>query len=272
MTISPEWGQAIAGYLAAQRLAGRPRTTIYTRRQHLEHLARRVDVGPWVLTASALLAYAEAQTWAAETRRGRRTTFISFWRWARKAGHTVRNPAKHLPAVTASEPNPMPVSDEDYRLALAKASPRERLMLRLAAEMGLRRAEVAQVHSRDLMQDLVGWSLLVHGKGGKTRLVPATDRIARDLRDLGEGYAFPGGDDGHLSPRWVGKLIGRLLPGAYTMHKLRHRAATRVHQASGGDTFITQDFLGHASPATTRRYVRVVRAALRAAVLEAAEP
>src|SRR5699024_9662955 len=128
MTISPEWGQAIAGYIAAQRLAGRPRTTIYTRRQHLEHLARRVDAGPWSLSELELIDYAAAQDWAPETRRGRRTTFISFWRWGAKAGWTSTILAECLPAVAAAEPNPMPVADEDYRLALAKASPRERLM------------------------------------------------------------------------------------------------------------------------------------------------
>ncbi len=270
MTIPQEWSGAIGGYLAAQRLSGRPATTIYTRRQHLEHLARRVNAGPWQLTGVELFEYAAAQTWMPETRRGRRTTFMSFWRWGQTQGFVEASPVALLPVVTPSEPNPMPVLDEDYRLALAKASPRERLMLRLASDMGLRRAEVAQVHSRDLRQDLVGWSLVVHGKGGKRRIVPATERIAHDLRELGEGYAFPGDDHGHLSPRWVGKLVRRLLPPDYTMHKLRHRAGTRVHQAAGGDLLVTQAFLGHASTETTRRYVPVASSAVRHAVLEAA--
>jgi len=271
MTIPAPWATAIHEYLAAQRDAGRPETTIAARRQHLEHLARRVHTDPWRLTGPELRDYTRAQPWMPETRRGRRTTFLSFWRWAVAEGHTLENPATILPPVAASSPNPRPAPDDVYRLALARATDLERIMLRLAADCGLRRAEVARVHSRDLMQDLIGWSLTVHGKGGRVRVVPLTDRLARDLLALGPGYAFPGADNGHLSPRWIGRRISRLLGPDWTMHKLRHRAATRVYQASAGDTFIVQELLGHASPATTRRYVRVPSTAIRAAVLAAAD-
>lgn len=139
-------------------------------------------------------------------------------------------------------------------------------MVALAAEAGLRRAEVAVVHSDDLVEDLVGWSLLVHGKGGRTRIVPLKADLAASLRKLPPGYAFPGRDHGHLSPRWVGKLMTRLLPGDWTMHKLRHRAGSKWWESSGHDLFVVQELLGHADPKTTRVYVDVARARLRAAV------
>lgn len=146
-----------------------------------------------------------------------------------------------------------------------KASPRERLMLRLAGEMGMRRAEVAAVHTSDLFEDMVGWSLVIHGKGQKDRIVPCPPRIVTALRALPAGYAFPGDDDGHLSPRWVGKLVTNLLEGDWTMHKLRHRFATKAYGIDR-DTFTVQELLGHASPATTRLYVRVPNEALRRTV------
>jgi hypothetical protein len=40
-------------------------------------------------------------------------------------------------------------------------------MLRLAAEAGLRRGEVAVMHTRDLLDGIDGAQLLVHGKGGR---------------------------------------------------------------------------------------------------------
>lgn len=131
---------------------------------------------------------------------------------------------------------------------------RERLMLRLAAEVGLRRAEVAQVHSHDLIEDLGGWSLIVHGKGSRERTMPLPTSIAAELRILPSGFAFPGSDNGHLSPRWVGRIVGRLLPEPYTMHSLRHRFGTRAYALSR-DMFTVQELLGHASPVTTRTYV-----------------
>jgi integrase/recombinase XerC len=149
------------------------------------------------------------------------------------------------------------------------ATPREQLMLRLAAEMGLRRAEVAVIHSRDIFEDMGGHSLTVHGKGGKERDVPLPPGLASQIRAEGTGYLFPGDDAGHLSPRWVGKLVTLLLPDELTMHTLRHRFATRAY-AVDKDVFVVQELLGHASPATTRRYVLVPRDGLRRTVLAVA--
>ena len=94
----------------------------------------------------------------------------------------------------------------------------------------------------------------MRGKGGRTRIVPLSSHLALRLRSLPPGWVFPGNDGGHLSPRWVGKLVGRLLPVGYTMHTIRHRFATQAY-AVDHDLFAVQDLLGHASPATTRAYV-----------------
>jgi integrase len=47
-----------------------------------------------------------------------------------------------------------------------------------------------------------------------------------------------------VSPRWIGKRIARLLPGDWTIHKLRHRAATRFDEASGGDNYAVARLMG----------------------------
>lgn len=142
-------------------------------------------------------------------------------------------------------------------------------MLRLSAEAGLRRGEVAQVHTRDLVEDLDGWSLRVHGKGGRERVVPLPAALAVELRRLPAGWAFPGDCGGHLSPRWVGTVVARLLPAGYTMHTLRHRFATRAHDVDG-DLCVVQELLGHANINTTRAYVAVDRRKLRRTVESAA--
>ncbi|MCU1527930.1 MAG: site-specific tyrosine recombinase XerD, partial [Frondihabitans sp.] len=223
------WITLIALYLSAQGLAGAPLTTLTTRKQHLQHLARRIRLDPAQVTGQALVEYAASQPWARETARGRRSTFRSFFTWTQETGHTDENPALALARVKPGTPNPKPAPDRIYREALMKASPREALMLRLAAEMGLRRGEVAAVHSADLFEDMVGWSLTVHGKGQKDRVVPCPPGIVTALQRLPHGYAFPGDDNGHLSPRWVGKLATGLLEGEWTMHKLRHRFATMAY-------------------------------------------
>lgn len=220
------------------------------------------DASPWTVTSGQLVQWAGRQEWSRETRRSFRSSALSFYRWAVDAGHVDVNPADKLPRVKPSDPAPRPAPETAYVRALLSAPPRERLMLRLAAELGMRRGEVAQAHADDLTRDLLGWSLVTHGKGGKDRTLPLPDDLAAELRQLGPGYFFPGGQDGHLGAAWVGKLVARLLPGAHTMHALRHKFATDVYSVNR-DILVTQELLGHASPVTTRRYVKVPGAELR---------
>ncbi len=268
--LTAEWRKAIEGYLAHERAGGKRTSTSSARRQHLEHLARRVNVGPWQVTTDILLDFLAAQEWASETRRGRRTTFARFYRWGMFRGFVHVNPVDDTPRVRTVNGAARPTPDAAYREALIAADPRAQLMLRLAAEVGMRRGEVAQAHTRDLMVDLVDYSLIVHGKGGKTRIVPLPRSLGKQIATEAAGYLFPGRDNGHLSPRYVGKIIRDLLPGEWTMHTLRHRFGTRAY-ALTSDLLLVQDLLGHASPSTTRRYVAGNPARARAAIEALAE-
>jgi len=268
MTQTHEWRVAIDAYLAHERHKGKTPATINSHRQRLSQMAARVGAGPWELTAEQLIEWAGSQSWAIETRRGRYNSYRSFWGWAKATKRCRHNIAKSLAKVKPGEPDPRPVPDRVYRKALMRADDQERIWLELAHDHGLRRCEVAIVHSDDLVEDLVGWSLLVHGKGGKRRTVPLTPSMARRLRDLPAGWAFPGDDHGHLSARWIGKRVAQLLDGDWTMHKLRHSAGTAFYLH--GDLAIAQKLLGHASPATTLIYVKLPDDRLRATVMAAA--
>lgn len=272
--IPAAWVAAVDLFLLALAAGGSPTTTRATRRAHLHRIARLVGGSPWEVTGEQLVAVCGRQDWATETRRGVRGSLLAFYRWGVAAGHTEVNPADSLPRVRPGKPRPRPASEDAYRQALAAAtSRRDRLMLRLAAEAGLRRAEVAGLHTRDLAEDLDGWSILVHGKGDKDRIVPLSRSLALEVRthahDLGHGYLFPGAVGGHLSPRWVGTVVSGLLPAGTTMHQLRHRFASRAY-AVDHDLFVLQDLLGHESPETTRRYVAVPAGRARQVVEAAA--
>lgn len=270
--VPPAWATEINAFIDYLAAKGQPKTTRDQRRAQLEHLARRAPCGPWEMTYEQLEAFCSAQAWARETRRGRYTAFSLFWRWGRKQGRCARNIAKRLPAVRASAPRPLPAPVAIYEAAMRRADDRTRLILRMAKEAGMRRAEIAVAGSWDLLPDLIGWSIVVHGKGGKTRVVPLTPRLALELRALGEGHFFPGAIDGHLSPRRVGELAAEVLPEPWTLHKLRARFGTDTLESSGGDYGLVQELMGHASPATTKHYVPVNPRRARAAVELAAAP
>ena len=119
------------------------------------------------------------------------------------------------------------------------------------------------MHAADVGADLLGPTLRVRGKGAKDRTVPIGPGLAATigLRAAG-GWLFPGNDGGHLSPRWVGKLMSAVLPAGWTPHTLRHRFASRAYGATS-DVVATSRLLGHASVATTQRYVATDAARLR---------
>lgn len=264
--IPTPWDADIAAWALSARAAGHSVNTVNSRSQHLRHASKGLGTAtPWEVAPDALIAWCGGQDWAPDTRRGRRNTFRAFWTWGESTGRATENPARELPTVRPAPPRPKPAPDTVYQRALLAATPREMLILRLAALHGLRRAEVAQGHRDDLFEDLGGWSLVVHGKGRKERTVPLGDALASELRALPYGFFFPGRRNGHLSPEYVGKLITRLMPDTWTMHTLRHKFATAAY-AVEKDLFVVQDLLGHASPATTRAYVVVPRENLRRTV------
>lgn len=270
--VPTEWLAPIQQWSRWLAAGGRSDTTVNTRTDHLRRLARAVDGSPWALTDEALTAWAGGQTWARETRRSMYQSVTLFFTWATSTGRCGHSPADALPHVKAADPMPKPTPNAVTRVAMDDNDPRTVLILRCAAEAGLRRAEVAGIGTGDLMQDLAGWSLLVHGKGGRDRMVPLGDSLALALRAAcmaGGGWAFPGRCGGHLSPRWVGKLATHALPGDWTLHSLRHRFATRAHDGTH-DLIAVQRLLGHASVATTQRYVATGQDALRRAMVAAA--
>lgn len=247
-------------YLVHLAAAGRAPTTIRLRRMHLERVFAWLGHPPLDATESELIDYMAANQWAPETRKSWRASVRGFYQWAEETERIDVDPSRRLPKVTVPQgiphPTPTPVVDS----AIDNADPRTLLMLMLAAYAGLRRAEIAALHSHDV----VGDTLVVKGKGGKVRSVPIHPKLAEALAGA-QGYVFPGHDNGHLSPDRVGRVMRDALGDGWTAHSLRHRFATRAYAAER-DLLTVQQLLGHSSVATTQRYTQVPDDARRRAV------
>lgn len=261
------WAPALADYDLFQRAAGRSETTRRLHRAHLSRFAREhADQAPGDLGTLDLVHWLGTQDLSAESRRSVRSTLRAFYRWAVLAGHTDTSPAEAMPTVPEPYALPRPIPDDALAEALASSDERTALILHLAAGAGLRRAEIARVHSRDLLDTGAGWALRIMGKGAKERLVPLAPPLTDALRALPRGWAFPASRGaGHLTPERVATLAQAVLPGPYTLHTLRHRFATTAYRVSH-DLLAVQQLLGHSNPNTTRRYVGLDADALRAVV------
>ncbi len=127
--------------------------------------------------------------------------------------------------------------------------------------------------------------ILVHGKGGKERMVPLSPSSRESISlwlsfrdqdaDNAESYfLFPSrGKKGHLTRVWLFQQIKKLAVVAnlnienVTPHSLRHAFATHL-LAGGADLRSIQTLLGHADIATTEIYTHIKDEMLRNLVLK----
>jgi integrase len=150
--------------------------------------------------------------------------------------------------------------DDDLEAALTVATPSQRAMVLLARYGCLRLTELTTLHTRARE----GERLRVIGKGDKERIVFANEPLLFALHALeraqGPGYYFPGLNGPHMHPMSVNKIITRVT--GWNPHSLRHAGATAAYNATG-DLRGVQEMLGHASLATTQRYLHLDDAARR---------
>lgn len=258
------WRKNIEGWTDTLRAAGLSAQTIKSRRYKMVHLAALLmPSGPEDVTTEQIVQVFARQQWKPETRKAYRNTISSFFRWLHKSGRRSDDPSLDVPRVKKPHAHPRPCPDRYIAVAMEMATSSERLMIRLGAECGLRRGEIARVHSDDVVADSAGRSLIVRGKGDKQRIVPLPDDLAGIIMDA-RGYLFPGRFGGHVEESYIGDHISRLLPDGYAAHTLRHRFATTAYAATH-DLFVVAELLGHESVETTEHYVAMPDGRLREA-------
>lgn len=281
----PGWVEVLIAWQNTCLAAGHSRATVRLRWTWVMRLARRHG-DPRTITTAQIEAFLAWGRWSPETRRSARAAYISFFAWMHENGHTAVNVAARLPRVPVPTSTPRPAPAAVIADALPDVEPRVRLAMLLALLAGLRRAEIAALHVRDIEAD----RLVIFGKGSKTRTVPLHPDLAAELRpfiaearERRDGWIFPSlryayGPDGethvaiptgrHITPATLGKRVSEALPPGFGLHSLRHSAATRWY-AVDHDLFAVQQLLGHARPETTSRYVAVTSDAMRSAVMGA---
>jgi len=258
------WRKSIEGWTDTLRAAGLSAQTIKSRRYKMVHLAALLmPSGPEDVTTEQIVQVFARQQWKPETRKAYRNTISSFFRWLHKSCRRSDDPSLDVPRVKKPHAHPRPCPDRYIAAAMEKATAAEKLMIRLGAECGLRRGEIARVHSDDVVADSAGHSLIVRGKGDKQRIVPLPDDLAAIVMDA-NGYLFPGRFGGHVEESYIGDHISHLLPDGYAAHTLRHRFATTAYAATH-DLFVVAELLGHESVETTEHYVAMPDGRLREA-------
>jgi integrase len=272
------WETTLSAYIAYLTAIGRPKTTIDLRRFQIAYMAKSINKQPAAITYEDLIEwFALHDEWKPETRRSYRSGIRGFYGWAVAHHHAQVDPSLAIPQIRVPQGQPRPAPEIVYPTALTNTDPRTALMLRLAAEAGLRRAEVAKVHTKDVRYGPAGAQLLVHGKGNRERVVPITDDLARLVAAGSAGYTpggcsigwlFPSERGGHVTAPWVGTKCSEALGEGCTMHQLRHLFASKAYRGTRNIRAV-QGLLGHANLAITERYTACDDDERRAAMMAA---
>lgn len=244
--------------------AGLRAGTIRQRLHHIQHVALYHPDLVAVTTSDLEKHLArKSATNGPEGLKAIRASMRSFYRWTRTVGYTNDNPAKQLKPIRIPRTISRMAPDSALQTALITATPSERAMILLARYGCLRLSELTNLRTTDRRGDV----LHIHGKGGKDRLVPINDDLMLVLlqleREQGRGPYFPGRYGGTMHPTSVGKIMSRVT--GWNPHSLRHAGATAAYEATN-DLRAVQELLGHASLATTERYLHTSMTRVRAAV------
>ena len=174
------------------------------------------------------------------TRYIRISAISTFYTWAIRDELVDVNPVARVDRSRFRKGRPRPAPTGAIADVLAVAEPRVRLMILLAAEMGLRRAEIAGLRVSDF--GFGDGILFVVGKGDRERVLPISSAVddharawitANGLKGRAPLFRSRKGG-GPLKPVTAGQLIvgaGQQAGHHLTAHRYRHRAGTDIARA-----------------------------------------
>jgi site-specific recombinase XerD len=215
----------------------------------------------------------------ASTRSAKLSAISSFYRYLESKGYVESNPTERIERPKINDPLPkyLTAKEANQLLDTVLASPkingtRDYCILALFLNCGLRLDELRSINVEDISSERK--TLVVTGKGSKQREVPLNDMVLGAVEDyllVRKGEKIAGGEKAlftsrqthkRLSREAIQKMVERRLQEAglggkhLSTHKLRHTAATLMHQA-GSDIRVVQEVLGHASLSSTEIYTHV---------------
>jgi site-specific recombinase XerD len=218
-------------------------------------------------TVGHVQAFGESMAGSSSATRARKLSSVkSLLSYAHRLGYVAFNVGApvRLPPIKATLAERIVSEADVQRLLALEPDRRNRALLTLLYVAGLRVSEAVGLRWRDLAARDDAGQVTVFGKGGKTRVVllrPGTWRMLVELRAGADadGPVFRSAKGGHLDPSQAHRLVKAAarragVSPALSAHWLRHAHASHALDR-GAPVHLVQATLGHASVATTGRYL-----------------
>lgn len=199
-----------------------------------------------------------------------------------KRGYLEENPAANIESPKHRKTLPKFLSLEESKLLLdavrndveSRSRLRDLCMITLFLNCGMRLSELVGININDLDRELR--HVRVVGKGSKERMIYfnsacqsvlaeylINDRLSDLNRNIPDKALFLSNRDKRISNKTVQATVYKYLDMAglgskhYSVHKLRHTAATLMYQSGNVDIRVLKDILGHEQLNTTQIYTHV---------------
>lgn len=249
------WEPHQSNFTTWQLASGKAKSTTVTRAHWIQYLARAYPTETALsITEDQVTKWLANPRWKPATRKSALQSIRLFFRYLVSTETRADDPTRLLPSIPQPRYNSRAIPTEVITQALRRtSSTEEEFMILLGAYAGLRRSEIAALHTQNYVD---GWISII-GKGGHTRHIPAHALLLPYLEAKRVGYYFPGRFTRHRSADNIAKKISHNLGQDYTPHQLRHWFATTVY-AESHNLRAVQELLGHADISTTQRYIGVL--------------
>lgn len=202
---------------------------------------------------------------ASSTKANYASRLRSMYKAMNKLGLINNRVIDDLPTPRKGRGLPHPLTPNEAKLLMTKASKPMRDWYIIGCCAGLRAMEVANLKGIDLEDRSDGYTLRIAGKGGTDLIIPVAPIVAKTIKSYKT--------DGRLwkySPNRLSKLAAqemkRLGITEKTFHACRHYFATTMLEKSGGDLLAVRDLMRHSSVATTQVYTQLASGRTRSLV------
>jgi site-specific recombinase XerD len=200
-----------------------------------------------------------------ETRHGYFRTIRALYRFLYRRRHISSNPMDFVdPPKRTKKVQPTLEPSEMLLLSIQPKNPRDKTILYLLADNGVRASELVTLVKQQIFSDFI----VVKGKEGQ-RLVPISEDTRRMLLALvipESDYIFRG-QRGALTPSGLYQLIRKCMDKTSISgpkrgpHRLRH-AFGKNFLENGGEIRTLQKILGHADVKTTQIYANLANSSI----------
>ena len=233
------------------------------------------------------LAYCRSDRENREKARARKVSSMrAFFKYLKMNGIIDDNPMINLdsPKLNKSLPKYLTVEQAKKLLSVIDGANRERdyCMVTLLLNCGMRLSELVSLDYNKIVFDGDSASIVITGKGSKQRTVYLNHACVVAVNSYMRVRAKDGVKDKNalflsnrhtrISPKTVQHLVDVYLDKAglggmgFSVHKLRHTAATLMYQTGKVDILALKEILGHENLNTTQIYTHLLDEQLKKAV------